>query len=574
MPPPSKTLLAMSKVFISYRRDDSAAEAGRIYDRLVTTYSADDIFKDVDSIPLGSDFRDVISKAVGRCQVLLAVIGRDWLSITSPSGGRRLDDPGDFVRLEIEAALQRGIPVIPVLVSGAAMPAGDQLPSTLQALVYRNGIEVRRDPDFHHDVARLMRSLDRFLPSPARHEAAAEPLLAVESHKVTPSQGERSSGRLIEPPGGDRRRLFWAAGGAFVVLIAVGLIIWSVSSAGRGTPGTGMEPSSSRVPADTVDPDPFIAVKFHDWPENVTLAAGGNVKLSEGSKTAEAIPAFWEPSRRFGLVLTKDFVRGEPKRLTFDPTGRTNNTVIRLDDQNNREGWIWGESPYRRKDNGKDEGPGQHGRWKEGERVVRLPPDPNKGEGHKSVWVYPDEKVTVTQFVEIVPSKNSRRLDTCLVRYVIENNDSRDHRVGLRFMLHTYIGTNPGVPFIIPGLPGLCDSTAEFHSADDVPDFIQALERPDLRNPGTVAMVQFRLSDQIEVPGRVTLGAWPNLDLQKPPHNLRRCLQEKTLWDVPVLPFGTLKPGDSCVTMYWNQRRLEPGKKREVGFAYGLGLVQ
>ena len=89
----------MSKVFISYRRADSAAEAGRLYDRLVPKYGAENVFKDVDSIPLGVDFRKTLGESVGRCQVLLAVIGRHWLSIANPSGGRRLDDSRDFVRL-------------------------------------------------------------------------------------------------------------------------------------------------------------------------------------------------------------------------------------------------------------------------------------------------------------------------------------------------------------------------------------------------------------------------------------------------------------------------------------------
>jgi formylglycine-generating enzyme required for sulfatase activity len=95
--------------------------------------------------------------------VLLAVIGPHWLHIAGPSGGRRLEDPRDFVRLEIEAALRRDIPVIPVLVGGAAMPADDQLPASLQELAFRNGLAVRRNPDFHHDVGRLIKSLDQLL---------------------------------------------------------------------------------------------------------------------------------------------------------------------------------------------------------------------------------------------------------------------------------------------------------------------------------------------------------------------------------------------------------------------------
>jgi hypothetical protein len=153
----------VSKVFISYRRDDSADATGRIYDRLVRKYGPDKVFRDVNDIPAGADFHALISQAVGRCQVLLAVIGKDWLRVAGPSGVRRLDDPDDFVRLEIEAALQRDIPVVPVLVGGAAMPPGNQLPDPLRPLARRSAIEVRRDPDFDLDVDRLVRSLDPHL---------------------------------------------------------------------------------------------------------------------------------------------------------------------------------------------------------------------------------------------------------------------------------------------------------------------------------------------------------------------------------------------------------------------------
>jgi two-component system nitrogen regulation response regulator GlnG len=169
----------MSQVFISYRRDDSADVAGRIYDRLVQKYGPDGVFKDVDSIPLGIDFRDHLGDAVGRCQVFLAVIGPQWLRLADPSGGRRLDDPRDFVRLEIEAALRRSIPVIPVFVGGAGMPGHESLPLTLQALAFRNGIAVRRDPDFHHDMDRLLRSLEQLLESQTRLPAAPEPRLSI-----------------------------------------------------------------------------------------------------------------------------------------------------------------------------------------------------------------------------------------------------------------------------------------------------------------------------------------------------------------------------------------------------------
>ena len=151
------------RIFISYRRSDSADIAGRIYDRLIGRFGKDPVFKDVDSIPLGLDFKEYLDKKVGDCDVLLAIIGDRWLDAGNPSGKKRLEDPADFVRIEIESALERGIPVIPLLVRGAEMPREDMLPPGLQKLVYRNGIPIRSDPDFHRDMDRLISALERYI---------------------------------------------------------------------------------------------------------------------------------------------------------------------------------------------------------------------------------------------------------------------------------------------------------------------------------------------------------------------------------------------------------------------------
>ena len=148
---------ASMSVFLSYRREDSADVAGRIYDRLAVAFGQDQVFKDVDSIPLGVDFREHLQQVVGKCDVLLAVIGDQWLATARVGeASSRLEDPKDFVRIELESALQRGIPVIPVLVRGAAVPHEAELPSTLGTLAYRSGISVRSDPDFHRDMDRLI----------------------------------------------------------------------------------------------------------------------------------------------------------------------------------------------------------------------------------------------------------------------------------------------------------------------------------------------------------------------------------------------------------------------------------
>ena len=118
---------ASSRVFISYRREETAYPAGWLYDRLDERFGDAQVFKDVDSIPLGDDFVAAITTAVGSCDVLLALIGDEWVTITDERGKRRLDDPHDFVRLEIEAALARNVRVIPVLVDGAQDATGGRV---------------------------------------------------------------------------------------------------------------------------------------------------------------------------------------------------------------------------------------------------------------------------------------------------------------------------------------------------------------------------------------------------------------------------------------------------------------
>lgn len=147
------------RVFISYRREDSIGIAGRIRDRLATAFGATHVFFDIDAIPLGVDFRQYIRRMVADCDVLLVIIGRRWVDVVNDNGRRRLEVPTDFVRLEVEAALQREIPVVPVLVDGAAIPNADKLPESLAELAFRNGTQVRYDPDFHADVDRLIRHL-------------------------------------------------------------------------------------------------------------------------------------------------------------------------------------------------------------------------------------------------------------------------------------------------------------------------------------------------------------------------------------------------------------------------------
>ena len=156
----------MPKIFVSYRRDDSEHITGRIYDRLENRFGRDNVFMDIDAVSFGVDFREHLDRAVGQCDVLLAVIGEYWLNIghpEEPKQGRRLDDPTDFVRIEIQSALARGIPVIPVLVGRAGMPGEQGLPEGLKVLAYRNAAEVRSGRDFRDHVDRLIRGVEHLL---------------------------------------------------------------------------------------------------------------------------------------------------------------------------------------------------------------------------------------------------------------------------------------------------------------------------------------------------------------------------------------------------------------------------
>jgi hypothetical protein len=145
----------MLKVFISYRRDDSIDVSSRIYDWLADRLPEDSVFIDVDSIVAGADFREALAKTLDQTGVMLAVVGKNWLDATDKSERRRLDNPEDFVRIETETAMQRKIPVMPILVQGAEMPSADQLPDSLAPFAYRNALRVRPNPDFARDMERV-----------------------------------------------------------------------------------------------------------------------------------------------------------------------------------------------------------------------------------------------------------------------------------------------------------------------------------------------------------------------------------------------------------------------------------
>lgn len=221
------------RIFISYRREETAYPAGWLFDRLADHFGEAQVFKDVDSIEPGDDFVERITAAVGSCDVLLALIGDQWLTTTDPTGRRRLDDPNDFVRLEVEAALSRNVRVVPVLVGQARMPRSDELPASLATLVRRQALELTPSR-FEADFGRLLRVLDRTLAETQPPDAPV-----VEPEPRSP----RSSGLrgLLSTP----RRVAVAAA---AVVIALVLVLVLVNSDGT-PPTTDEDPSTEEEPA-------------------------------------------------------------------------------------------------------------------------------------------------------------------------------------------------------------------------------------------------------------------------------------------------------------------------------------
>ncbi len=150
----------MAGIFISYRRSDSTGSTGRLTSELKARFPDSAIFRDINSIEAGANFIEAIDTAIQSCAVLLAVMGPRWLSVTGDTGGRRIDDSKDLVRLEIGAALQRGVRVIPILVEGATMPPAHELPEDIRALASRHAHELS-DSRWDHDVDQLVGVLEK-----------------------------------------------------------------------------------------------------------------------------------------------------------------------------------------------------------------------------------------------------------------------------------------------------------------------------------------------------------------------------------------------------------------------------
>ncbi len=202
-------------IFISYRRDDTEGEAGRLFDDLVRTFGEGSVFMDVAGINPGIDFRKAIDENVATCGVLLAMIGPGWTTITNGTGERRLDDVNDFVRLEVASALARNIAVIPVLVHEAKMPRPDQLPDNLKDLAYRNSVEITHTR-WNSDVQLLTKALSQYVA--ASSATSTEPV-----HATVPVQLPPANAPADLTATAKNSKMPLIAGALAVLIVAIGV---------------------------------------------------------------------------------------------------------------------------------------------------------------------------------------------------------------------------------------------------------------------------------------------------------------------------------------------------------------
>lgn len=178
------------RIFLNYRREDTRGEAGRLYDDLVEHFGEESVFRDIDALHGGQGFDVAIDAAVKSCDVVIALVGKQWLSASDASGRRRIHNPDDFVRLELKAALEGNVAIVPLLVEGAEMPRSDELPSELARFARTHALEIS-DARWHHDRDRLIRDLERI-----QQERPIEPELT--GVPDLPSQSAPTAGDGLE----------------------------------------------------------------------------------------------------------------------------------------------------------------------------------------------------------------------------------------------------------------------------------------------------------------------------------------------------------------------------------------
>lgn len=289
-------------IAISYRRQDSSPVAGRLYDRLQAEFGKGSVFMDFDSIPYGVDFREHIKQTLKRAKVVVAIIGPEW------SGGkelsnRRIDDPTDFVRLEVASALENGIPIIPVLVNNTPMPEAKNLPPELEGLAFRNGLVLDTGIDFHHHADRLIAGIHRVV-DPPKETVPPPPAPAV----TTPAKTETSA---------RKPSLVWPITIAIVAL--AGIAAWYFF------PGRGPSPVSVRqeTPA---SPTPTVAPATpKTQPVVEQTIAPSSPTTTPGSPAPASSPSSIDTVREH-TFMGKVGAKEATFRLRFEPGGRVTGT--------------------------------------------------------------------------------------------------------------------------------------------------------------------------------------------------------------------------------------------------------
>jgi hypothetical protein len=215
-----------TKIIISYRRSSYDAMAGRIRDKLAVHYGNDVVYMDVDNIPFGIDFREHINQALSEADVLVAIIGHKWLGQRKGQQAR-LFDTADPVRVEIETALERGIPIVPILVEGATMPKPEDLPHIISKLAFHNAASVDDGRDFHQHMERVIRSLDSLLEAKSKLSTPSRSSNSIlrASTIVEPSSSRRDEGSR-SGSGHDRGRSWLLIGVLALLCVGIFGITW------------------------------------------------------------------------------------------------------------------------------------------------------------------------------------------------------------------------------------------------------------------------------------------------------------------------------------------------------------
>jgi hypothetical protein len=224
-------------IAISYRREDSTPVAGRLHDRLQADFGRGNVFMDFDSIPFGVDFREQIKQTLARARVVVAVIGPNWLGGRG-KGNRRIDDPADFVRLEIALALQRGIPVIPVLVGDTPMPKVETLPVDLKGLPFRNALVLDTGVDFHHHADRLIAGIRDLVKLPVGAGSPQhENIESVEGKSGAPAAPMQRQEEKVAPADRGRRKTMMLIGSSLLLIAFAATAGWYLfAKLGRARP--------------------------------------------------------------------------------------------------------------------------------------------------------------------------------------------------------------------------------------------------------------------------------------------------------------------------------------------------